>query len=81
MSFRTRLVLFFVVIVVVPMVAVALMLFRLISHRENGKSNTAIAARHDVAQQLLREQRDLARVAVGASSPRRDAAWGALRFP
>ena len=56
--------LFFVVIVVVPMLAVALMLFALIGQTENGKSNAAIAARHDVAQQLLREQRDLARVAV-----------------
>ncbi|HEV2061126.1 MAG TPA: GGDEF domain-containing protein [Solirubrobacteraceae bacterium] len=64
MSFRTRLVLFFVVIVVVPMLAVAVMLFGLIGQSENGKSDAAIAARHDVAQQLLREQRDLARVAV-----------------
>ena len=60
MSFRNRLALFFVLIVIVPMLAVTFLLFRLIGQSETGKSNAAIAAQHDVAQQLFREQRDVA---------------------
>jgi diguanylate cyclase (GGDEF)-like protein len=59
-SFRNRLALFFVLIVIVPMLAVTFLLFRLIGQSETGKSNAAIAAQHKVAQQLFREQRDLA---------------------
>ena len=40
MSFRNRLTLFFIVIVIVPMIAVALVLFRLVSDAEHGKSET-----------------------------------------
>jgi diguanylate cyclase (GGDEF)-like protein len=58
-SFRNRLALFFVLIVIVPMLAVTFLLFRLIGQSETGKSNAAIAAQHDVAQQLFREQRDI----------------------
>jgi diguanylate cyclase (GGDEF)-like protein len=58
-SFRNRLALFFVLIVIVPMLAVTFLLFRLIGQSETGKSNAAIAAQHEVAQQLFREQRDL----------------------
>src|SRR5438128_6906110 len=43
MSFRGRLLLFFVIIVVVPMVAVALVLFSLTADSENGKADAAIA--------------------------------------
>lgn len=46
------------------MVAVAFMLFGLIDQSENGKFNAALAARHDVAQQLFAEQRALARRAL-----------------
>lgn len=60
MSFRNRLALFFVLIVIVPMLAVTFLLFRLIAQSENGKSNAAIAAQHDVAKRLFGEQRDLA---------------------
>src|SRR3954470_24089065 len=59
-SFRNRLALFFVLIVIVPMLAVTFLLFRLIGESENGKSNAAIAAQHQVAAQLFREQRDIA---------------------
>jgi diguanylate cyclase (GGDEF)-like protein len=44
MSFRNRLTLFFVVIVIVPMIAVALVLFRLISDNETGKADAGVAA-------------------------------------
>jgi diguanylate cyclase (GGDEF)-like protein len=63
-SFRNRLALFFVLIVIVPMLAVTFLLFRLIAQSENGKANAAISAQHDVAKQLYSEQRDLARVAI-----------------
>jgi diguanylate cyclase (GGDEF)-like protein len=59
-SFRNRLALFFVLIVIVPMLAVTFLLFRLIAQSENGKSNAAIAAQHDVAKRLFGEQRDFA---------------------
>jgi diguanylate cyclase (GGDEF)-like protein len=59
-SFRNRLALFFVLIVIVPMLAVTLLLFRLIGQSETGKSNASIAAQHKVAAQLFGEQRDLA---------------------
>jgi diguanylate cyclase (GGDEF)-like protein len=43
MSFRTRLFLFFVIIVVVPMIAVALVLFSLTKDSETGKADAQIA--------------------------------------
>src|SRR5204863_8759989 len=43
MSFRGRLLLFFVIIVVVPMLAVALVLFSITADSENGKADAAIA--------------------------------------
>jgi diguanylate cyclase (GGDEF)-like protein len=65
-SFRNRLALFFVLIVIVPMLAVTFLLFRLIAQSENGKSNAAIAAQHDVAKRLFGEQRDLAQRVIRA---------------
>ena len=44
MSFRNRLTLFFVLIVVVPMVAVAFVLFSLIATSESGKADARLAA-------------------------------------
>ena len=64
MNFRNRLALFFVLVVVVPMLAVAFMLFRLIGQSEQGKSDAAIAAQHDVAQRLFAEQRARANRAI-----------------
>ena len=42
MSFRTRLTSFFVLIVVVPMIAVAFLVFRLISDSEQGKADARV---------------------------------------
>lgn len=46
------------------MLAVAFMLFRLIGQSEQGKSDAAIAAQHDVAQRLYAEQRARANRAI-----------------
>lgn len=43
MSFRNRLALFFIVIVIVPMVAVAAVMFRLIADNETGKADAGLA--------------------------------------
>jgi diguanylate cyclase (GGDEF)-like protein len=55
MSFRNRLTLFFVLIVVVPMVAVAFVLFRLIADNESGKADARLAAAKGSAINLYRE--------------------------
>jgi diguanylate cyclase (GGDEF)-like protein len=55
MSFRSRLTLFFVLIVIVPMVAVTLVVFRLIADNESGKADAQVAARLDTAIRLQRE--------------------------
>ncbi|MFP5364034.1 MAG: diguanylate cyclase [Thermoleophilia bacterium] len=65
MSFRNRLALFFVLIVIVPMFAVAFLLFRLIEDSETGQAQAAIAQQHRFATALFSEQRDLAKVAAG----------------
>src|SRR5258708_1608749 len=54
MSFRNRLTLFFVVIVIVPMIAVALVLFRLIADSETGKSDAGVAEAARTAAGLYR---------------------------
>ncbi len=58
MSFRGRLTLFFVLIVIVPMVSVTLVIFRLISDNEHGKANAQVAARQQSAIKLQREAVD-----------------------
>jgi diguanylate cyclase (GGDEF)-like protein len=55
MSFRNRLTLFFVLIVVVPMVAVAFTLFSLIATSEHGKADARLAATKRAAINLYRE--------------------------
>jgi len=55
MSFRNRLTLFFVLIVVVPMVAVAFVLFRLIADNESGKADARLAAANISAINLYHE--------------------------
>ncbi|MCP9489585.1 MAG: diguanylate cyclase [Solirubrobacteraceae bacterium MAG38_C4-C5] len=57
MSFRNRLSLFFLLIVLVPMVSVAVVLFRLISDNETGKADEAVAARTEVVFNLYRQAR------------------------
>ena len=69
MSFRSRLTLFFVLIVIVPMVSLTVVLFSLIADNENGKLDARVAARQDAALNLYRadrEQADAAIVQVGA---------------
>jgi diguanylate cyclase (GGDEF)-like protein len=58
MSFRNRLTLFFIVIVIVPMIAVALVLFRLVSDSEQGKGNARLAQAEQAAQGLFAEFQD-----------------------
>jgi diguanylate cyclase (GGDEF)-like protein len=60
MSFRRRLTLFFVLIVIVPMVSVAVVLFRLISDNEDGKADARLAAEQRVAINLYGDSRDRA---------------------
>ena len=63
-SFRNRLVLFFVLIVIVPMAAVAFLLFRLIEESAQGQADAAISQRQTFASTLFREQRTIAEQAV-----------------
>jgi diguanylate cyclase (GGDEF)-like protein len=66
MSFRNRLTLFFVLIVVVPMVAVALVLFDLIANNEQGKADARVAANSRTAIHLYEEDRADANRAAAA---------------
>lgn len=69
MSFRGRLTLFFVLIVIVPMASVTIVIFSLIANNEQGKANAAIAARQETALALQRQARgaaDRAAQQVGA---------------
>jgi diguanylate cyclase (GGDEF)-like protein len=69
MSFRNRLTLFFVLIVVVPMVAVAFVLFHLIADNESGKADARLAANTDSAAHLYDESyRQADRVAAAIAS-------------
>jgi len=56
-SFRNRLTLFFVFVVIVPMVAMAVILFRLIDDNESSKADARVAARQETAVNLYRESR------------------------
>lgn len=56
MSFRTRLTSFFILIVVIPMVAVAFLVFRLISDSEQGKSDARASGVLGVAESLYRTE-------------------------
>src|SRR3954447_11163327 len=72
MSFRTRLTLFFALIVVVPMVAVGLLLFRLIGNIENSKQQAELNARRGTAGALqaeVRGQADAVARAIGRDRP------------
>jgi diguanylate cyclase (GGDEF)-like protein len=69
MSFRARLTLFFVLIVIVPMVSVAFVLFRLISDNETGKADAGAGAAAQTAANLYdddRREADVVVTAVGA---------------
>ena len=65
MSFRNRLTLFFVAIVILPMVSMAFILFRLLSDNERGKADARLAARQQTARNLFSEDAERAgRLAV-----------------
>ncbi|HEX2193345.1 MAG TPA: hypothetical protein VHK63_00015, partial [Candidatus Limnocylindria bacterium] len=54
-SFRSRLRLFFVVIVVVPMITMAVVLFQLIVASERSQTDARLAQSQTVSQEILRE--------------------------
>ena len=66
MSFRQRLLLFFVIIVVVPMIAVALVLFSITADSENGKADAAIAQGLRSAASIYESDRQSARGELSA---------------
>jgi diguanylate cyclase (GGDEF)-like protein len=73
MSFRSRLTLFFVAIVIVPMASMAIVLFRLLSDNEHGKGDARIAARQEAAIHLYEDARrnsaSVARKIAGTDAP------------
>src|SRR4029453_9160158 len=64
-SFRSRLTLFFVAIVIVPMLVVTVALFRLISDNEHGKADARVAQAQTAAIGLYRREVERAGVAAG----------------
>src|SRR3954471_16740860 len=66
MSFRARLTLFFVLIVIVPMLSVAIVLFRLISDNETGKADSGLAASQIATRGVYADAIDGAEPAVEA---------------
>ena len=78
MTFRARLTLFFLVIVVVPMLTVGVLVFVLIADNENGKADARAGAGQAAAVGLYREF--ASRAAAGLGRAARDAQLiGALR--
>ncbi|GAC1522011.1 MAG: hypothetical protein NVS2B6_06810 [Thermoleophilaceae bacterium] len=61
MSFRSRLLLFFMIIVIVPMIAVALALFSITADSETGKADAAIAQGLRTAFAIYDDERSSAR--------------------
>jgi diguanylate cyclase (GGDEF)-like protein len=55
-SFRNRLRLFFVVIVIIPMIAVALVLFRLVAESEQSQTDAQLGQAQTVAANIYRER-------------------------
>jgi diguanylate cyclase (GGDEF)-like protein len=74
-SFRSRLTLFFVAIVIVPMLVVTVALFRLISDNEHGKADARVAQAQTAAIGLYR--REIERAGVAAGRIARDPAMSA----
>jgi diguanylate cyclase (GGDEF)-like protein len=62
MSFRTRLTGFFVLIVVVPMIALAVLVFRLISDSQNGKADARASGLASAAASLYQSESATGRV-------------------
>ncbi len=65
MSFRGRLLVFFTIIVVIPMIAVALVLFSLTEDSEHGKVDARLASGMRTALSLYEEGREAARRPLG----------------
>ncbi|MEA2280446.1 MAG: hypothetical protein QOK21_1053 [Solirubrobacteraceae bacterium] len=65
-SFRNRLRLFFVIIVIVPMVAVALVLYKLVGAAGDGKVDAALAQNQNAAIQLLQQDQQHAGVVANS---------------
>jgi diguanylate cyclase (GGDEF)-like protein len=63
-SFRNRLRLFFVVIVIVPMIAVALVLYRLVAAADDGKVDSGLSQAQRAAMQLYTEDQRSAAAAA-----------------
>src|SRR5437588_13074982 len=66
MSFRTRLTTFFVVIVVLPMIAVGALVFRLIGDSQQGKADARAAGVAGAAASLYLNESAQARTDAGA---------------
>ena len=60
MSFRNRLTVFFIVLVILPMIVVAAVLFRLASDSEQGKTDARLSEAQRSASGLFREEQDRA---------------------
>ena len=65
MSFRTRLTSFFVLIVIVPMVAIGLLGFRLISDSEQGKADARASGLATAAASVYESEIDMWHVVSG----------------
>ena len=68
-SFRGRLRLFFAVIVVVPMIAVAIVLFQLLDANDTAKVNSRLAQAQVARDRTFNEQRDEAHQAAPMAEP------------
>src|SRR5204862_6794994 len=66
LSFRSRLLLFFTIIVVIPMIAVALVLFSLTADSETGKADAEIAQGMRAAFAIYDADRDRAKKPLDA---------------
>src|SRR5918999_6103235 len=62
-SFRNRLRLFFVVIVIIPMIAVALVLFQIVTRSEESQTDAQLSEAQRVATNLYRRSAERANVA------------------
>src|SRR5829696_4268739 len=70
-SFRNRLRLFFVVIVVIPMIAVALVLFQIVTRSEESQTDAQLSEAQRVARNLFRESAERANIAGRREKARR----------
>src|SRR5829696_7645789 len=70
-SFRNRLRLFFVVIVVIPMIAVALVLFQIVTRSEESQTDAQLSEAQRVARNLFRESAERANAAARREKARR----------